>query len=140
MAIASCQVQKPYGEILAYDYDVYQHELQLKYHTKGRGNIHTYSLAKYEYDQFNWIYTNRLEGKIEADSLVFTYRHLNSKFPQKQSALKGYIEVFGDSTISINLEMPRYKESTISHWEPYEFNGTYKLVKKQGIRTLVEKN
>jgi hypothetical protein len=77
MVIASCQGQKPYGDIVAYDYDVYQHELQLKYHTKGRGNIHTYSLAKYEYDQYNWIYTNRLHGKIEADCLVFTYRHLN---------------------------------------------------------------
>jgi hypothetical protein len=139
---ASCgSVRKPFKEILVYDYGEFQHELQLKYHTKGRGNIHTYSLAKYELDDFDWIYTNRLEGKIEADSLGFSHYQRKTEYPWKQSKLKGHIEVLSDTSIVVSLLMPRYDDSSnVSSWEPYQFNGTYRLIKKEGTLPLVEKD
>ncbi|PVY35628.1 hypothetical protein [Pontibacter virosus] len=139
---ASCgSVRKPYKEILAYDYGEFQHELRLTYHTKGRGNIHTYSLAKYEFDDFDWIYTNKLEGKIEADSLVFSHYQRKTEYPWKQSKLKGHIEVLSDSSIVVSLLMPRYDDSNnVKSWEPYQFNGAYRLIKKEGTGPLVEKD
>lgn len=139
---ASCgSVRTPYKEITAYDFDEYKHELQLKYHVKGRGNIHTYSLAKYEFDDFDWIYTNSLKGKIEADSLIFTHYQRKTKYPWKQSKLDGYIEVLSDTSIVFNLLMPIYDDSSnVTSWEPYHFNGTYTLQKKQGTAPLLEKN
>ena len=40
----------------------YSYEVQIRKHVEGRGNIHTLSFSKYEYDTSDWLYLNDLQG------------------------------------------------------------------------------
>ena len=123
---------KPASEIIAYKYHDFTYELQLKYHTKGRGNVHQLNLSKYEFDESDWIYLNAISGIVNADSLIFTHYQRKTKYPWNQSALKGNVEFTNDSTIKIDLQIPHYNgTSKIQAYGSYEFNGTYKLVVRQ---------
>ena len=131
--LISCgSTSTPYPEIIAYKYRDFNYELQLKYHVKGRGNVHTLSLSKYEFDVSNWIYLNSLKGQIETDSLALTYEQRKTEYPWKQRGLKGNVTFMNDTTVKINLQLAGYDDSDkIIGYGPYEFNGTYKLRVRQ---------
>ncbi|MEO6454961.1 MAG: hypothetical protein ABIN97_12845 [Ginsengibacter sp.] len=136
----SCgSTSKSYNEIIAYRYSNFKYELQLKYHTTGRGNIHQLNLSKYEYDRSDWIYLNSLNGKINADSLVFTNYQRKTEYPWKQSALKGDIQFPNDTTVKLNFQLPIYDDSAkIISYVPYRFNGIYKLIIKQNTAAIID--
>jgi hypothetical protein len=132
--------RQKFTRITAYNYEDYKYELQIKYHTKGRGNIHTYSLSKYEFDDSDWIYTNIINGRVDASDLIFTHHQRRTESPWKQSELRGYVQFSGDTLAIIALEMPLYNDSSkVDHWEKYEFNGTYSLTVKNEKIPLIEK-
>jgi hypothetical protein len=133
LLLSSCgSTSKPANEIIAYKYHSFKYELQIKYHTKGRGNIHQLSLSKYEFDASDWIYLNALKGNVPADSLVLTHFQRKTEYPWNQSLLKGRVEFKDDSTIKIDFKMPNYNDSgKVQFYEPYEFNGIYKLIVRQ---------
>ena len=119
-----------------------KYELQIGYHVKGRGNIHTYSMSKYEYDGFDWIYLNKLTGEIVADSMIFTHYSGGTKYPDKQSDLKGHIKFLEDTTVLIDLQMPVYKDTCnkADHWENWEYNGKYKLKITNEVSSMPDEN
>ena len=65
-----------------------KYEIQIKKHIEGRGNIHTLSLSKYEYDNSDWIYVNSLEGKISAKDIVFSHYWACIEYPWSISNLR----------------------------------------------------
>lgn len=133
--------RKQYSGITAFNYKDYKYELQLKYHTTGRGNIHTFSLSKYEFDDADWIYTNTLSGRVDAKDLIFTHYQRKTEYPWKQSELKGYVQFYGDTLAIIALEIPWYNDSSkVDHWVKYEFNGTYSLTIKNDTIPLIERD
>jgi hypothetical protein len=142
ITLCSCgSSSKPYNQIIAYKYSKFNHELQLKYHVIGRGNVHQLSLSKYEYDRSDWIYLNSLKGKIDADSLILTNYQRMTDYPWKQENLKGYIQILNDTTIKLNLQLPFYNDNNrITSYAPYEFNGTYKLEIRQDTTGIIDKD
>jgi hypothetical protein len=139
-SFSSCNTTRTSNEeLIVYNYsNNYKYEIELKYHTKGRGNIHSFSLSKYEFDQWDWMYLNSIHGRIDASNMIFTHYQRKTEYPWSQSKLKGYIEFNGD-TANINLQMPHYNDSSIvDHWDEYEFNGKYKLTMKQVTAPLLE--
>ena len=129
-------------QILVYDSDEFKYEIQIGFAVKGRGNIHTFSLSKYEFEDFDWIYTNSILGHLDADSIIFTYHQRRASSPwnqMKESNLKGSVEFKGDSAISIDLYFPYYKDGiSVDHWEPYRFNGTYRMKLLKQHSPLIE--
>jgi hypothetical protein len=123
-----------------YNYDSNKYEIAIHYHVMGRGNVHRpFDFSKYEYDRWHWIYTNKIEGKILADKMVFTFYQRKTEYPWSQSQLRGYVE-FKDDSALINLFMPNYNDSNkITGWEPYEFNGRYGLIIKNENAPIMDK-
>ena len=134
----SCYMtSKPYNEINIYKYsNGYKYEVQIKYHTKGRGNIHNFNLKKYEYDGSDWLYLNTINGKLCPDSLLFTQfqRKTDSSWAAKN--LKGYIEFVNDSLYIdlyfYNQENPNEKDL------PYKFNGKYRVIINDRTAPLID--
>jgi len=126
IAISSCYSKKEVVEINAYNCKAKKYEIQIKTNTTGRGNIHNpFSFSKYELNDNEWIYTNSINGKLPADSMIFTYVQRRIKFPWSYTNLKGFVSFESDS---IELNLFFYDRENIKAKDsPYEFNGKYKL-------------
>jgi hypothetical protein len=133
---------KLYKNVLAYRYSNYRYEIQLKIQVRGRGNFHSplllTSIVPYRIKDYDWIYTDTIDKRLDAKSIIFTHEQREIMYPWSQDEIKGYIDFKSDSII-INLLFPHYEGDTLDHWEPYEFNGIYKLVVKQDTLPLIEK-
>jgi hypothetical protein len=126
------RVYPAYPEIIARNYSDYKYELNIKYHVRGQGSFYNFSLARWEGDDYHWIYLNSLVGCIEADSLVFTRYKQKTEYPWKQSDLKGYIEFLNDTLLNIDFQFPHYNDTgKVEYYRPYEFNGLFKLTVMQ---------
>jgi hypothetical protein len=104
LTMSSCfyRDEKVNKELTVYSYDKFNYALAIKYTTEGRGNIHTFNFSKFEYENADWIYTNKIRGQIHSDSLVFAHYQDEIEYPWRTYKL-------------------------IMNWVPYEFNGQYKL-------------
>lgn len=122
----------------------YKYEIQIIEHVKGRGGwafIHNGSLKKYIYDNNEWIYTNGISGKIEADCLIYTHYQRKLVYPWNQSHLKGSIEFLSDSILIVDFQIPYYKDGVnIDHWESCLYNGKYKIRLKNEPSLLIDKD
>ena len=114
-------------ELTVYSYDRFKHALAIKYKTDGQGNIHSFDFSKYEYDDADWIYTDKINGTILSDSLVFTHHQDKMEYPWRTTKLKGTV-TFDSLTVRIELMMPEHDDNDkIKKWVPYKFNGQYRL-------------
>lgn len=103
------------------------YELDLKTLNTGRGNLHIMDFSKFEFNEHLWLYFKTLDGKIDADSLIWTTERGELYYPWKKEKIKGYI-LFNSNTVEINLLYPYYKEGeTIDHWESFAKNGIYQV-------------
>jgi hypothetical protein len=125
-----CQRTTAYGfvNVKKINAERYKYEIEIPYHFEGRGNIHApFDLSKYEQETAVWIYINKTNGKIDANDLALTDYKGKVDYPWPQTDLRGYLEFTGDILI-LNFQVPYYKETeTPDHWEPYKFNGKYKV-------------
>ena len=126
--LISCYTTKVTG-INAYNYngDKFKYEILIKNHTVGRGNLHNMDLKKWESNSGDWIYTNSINGKIEANSIILTHWQRELERPWNIPNIKGFIEIDEkEKRIEINLFFYD-QENKNSKDIPYEFNGIYKL-------------
>lgn len=131
--------EKATKDLTVYSYDKMKYALAIKYRTEGRGNIHTFDFSKYELDDADWIYTNRIKGQITSDSIIFTHYQDELEYPWSQSNLKGTV-TFDSLSVKIELMMPEYDDGVnISRWVPYKFNGEYKLTLSTERPPIIDK-
>ena len=130
--LSSCyQNTTPYLDATVQDSDIRKYEIEIKYHIEGRGNIHSYSFSKWEYDRSVWIYVESLFGVIGAKDIELTHDRGKIERPYRQSNMRGTIE-FKNGVMILALKMPRYSNdvgegNVPTHWEPYQLNSTYNL-------------
>ena len=122
----------------------YKYEILIVENVKGRGGwsfIHNGSLEKYVYDNNEWIYTNSISGKIDADSLIYTHYQRKLEYPWNQSNLKGKIEFLSDTALIVDFQIPHYEDGVnIDHWEPSNYNGIYKIILKSKPSPHIDKD
>lgn len=112
-----------------------KYEVQLTKHVRRRGDQHVDILGLFvkEYDEPIWIYTNSIQGRVEANDLLFAYKRDPKQSWERQSYLKGYIE-FRGTVLSMKLQMPVYRKDHMDrnvphHWEDYNLNGEYRIIR-----------
>lgn len=144
ISLTSCQTymkSNAYNKVFAYRYNDFKYEIQIKIKGNGKGNIHNSSfwtnILPYRLTDYDWIYTNTINNRLDSKELIFTHYQRETKHPWSQDSIKGYIDFKPDSMI-IDLMFPHYKGNSIDHWEPYEFNGGYELIIKQDTLPLLE--
>lgn len=125
-ALTSCYYEETfYPDVVVRDRGKSRYEVQIRKHIEGRGNIHTFSLSKYEYDDSDWLYLSSITGTVEAKSLVFTNYWACVESPWNIEDLKGRVD-FKDGKLTIALEAPSYEDGkTMSGYRPLDVNGTY---------------
>ena len=126
MILFSCSDKEtPFKEVIVHGTRENFRELELKVNRKGQGwSIHNFSWDTYDINESNWIYVKRINGKVLGKDVAISVQR-NAMYFDKNC--KGYID-FDALTMTINLEKGYYKDGvTLDHWEPFEYNGTYKL-------------
>jgi hypothetical protein len=126
VVLFSCYSTTKVSDVTVGRFEAFKYEIRISTHTEGRGSIHNpFDQTKYSLDEYEWIYTNSLNEKLLADSIIYTIRQRQLGSPWRYVNLKGQISFTGDS-IFIDLyfnnrENPKEKDN------PYEHNGKYKL-------------
>jgi hypothetical protein len=126
--LISCYTTKVTGiNVYNFDNDNYEYEILIKTHTVGRGSLHNMTFEKWESNGGDWIYTKSINGKISADSIIFTHWQRELEYPFNTPNIKGFINIDNkEKTIEINLFF--YDQENKSKKDlPYEFNGIHKL-------------
>ena len=122
----SAYEEKPYEEVMVFPSDAYgSYALQIAFHvTRRGGNVHDFNdLSKTEENRADWLYLNSLEGRVNADAIVYKLFRGDTLL----RPLRGSVE-FSNGSIMINLQTPIYKDGKLTnHWAPYKFNGIYRL-------------
>jgi len=129
LTMSSCfyRDEKVDKELTVYSYDKFKYALAIKYTTEGRGNIHSFDFSKYQYQNADWVYTNRINGQVQSDSLVFTQYQDETEYPWRTNKIKGSV-TFDSLNVKIELLLPVYdNKDNVKSWVPYEFNGQYRL-------------
>lgn len=119
------------SELVLRKSDKLKYEIEIPIHYEGRGNAHQSDPSKYKFDDSDWLYTNKMHGKIYSEELVLTYERNKVDRPYCQSNLRGFIKIDTDS-ILIQLKIPVYEDQdTIPDaWLSYKHNGIHKLRKE----------
>ncbi|PKG44062.1 hypothetical protein [Psychroflexus sp. MES1-P1E] len=104
------------------------YELNLKTLNKGRGNLHAMDFSKFEFNEHLWLYFKKLDGKIDADSLIWTKKRGKLYYPWKKKNIKGYILIDSSNKVKINLSHLIYNQrKMIEKWESFAKNGIYNV-------------
>ena len=136
--LVSCYSTTKVIEVNAYNCnnDNFKYEIQIKTYNEGAGyNIHNMEWEKWKYDDYDWLYTNSINGKVSADSMAFEYFQLE-KTESRGYTIGGYINI-EENEIEINLNFYRDGD-TNKEKIPYERNGTYKLNIFDTISPVIE--
>jgi hypothetical protein len=126
MILISCaDKETPFKEVVVHGTKENYRELELKVNRKGQGwSIHNFTWDTYDINDSYWIYVRRINGRVPGKNIAISVQR-NSMYIDKND--RGYID-FDSLTMTINLEKAAYKDGvTLDHWEPFEFNETYKL-------------
>jgi hypothetical protein len=107
-------------------------EIGIPYRVSGRGNVHDpFSYSKWQFLAYDWIQIAQTEGLSHLEGRVKTPCPLGLNRWYSPAEIQGTVDIGGD-TIHIDLNVPN---PTKSGWEPYEFNGAWRLVRLRGSPT-----
>ena len=119
----------------------FTHEVQIRGHGEGRGNIHNpFDWEIHHWDHSYWLYVNNIEGTVAANDLVLTSYWRCVESPWSYSNVKGHIE-FQPGKVIVAIDLPRYSGTAnynqeTKEWDtqaalighaPLDANGTYSI-------------